>query len=83
MAKFTVHTAVHGERGTVFFGPGDEVPQWAASKVGAHVTDADESDVDETAETETDDESATEPTTDSSEAPDFTAPKRTRTPRRK
>lgn len=81
MAKFTVHTAVHGERGTEFFKPGDEVPEWAVGKVGDHVTDAGRT------EPEADmDEDSTEADADKAEdtkAPDFTAPRRQTRARRK
>lgn len=80
MAKFTAHTAVHGERGTEFFKPGDEVPEWAADKVGDHVTDVGGDAADEGEET------AGEADSDESldaEAPDFTAPKRQTRNRRK
>ena len=37
MAKFSTHTYVHDGLTSHSFGPGDEVPEWAASLVGAHV----------------------------------------------
>jgi hypothetical protein len=38
MAKLTSYVHVHDDRGTsTAFGPDDEVPEWAARKMGAHV----------------------------------------------
>lgn len=77
MAKFTVHTAVHGERGTEFFKPGDDVPEWAVGKFGDHVTDAKAPDSKATdSEPESDDEG--DDAKPATKAPDFTAPRQTR-----
>lgn len=74
MAKFTAHTAVHGDSGTEFFAPGDTVPEWAVGKVGSHVTDEDSSPADaEPTAPATDDDNP-----EIGAAPDFTAPRQTR-----
>lgn len=76
MTKFTAHTAVHGDGGTVFFAPGDTVPDWAADKVGSHVTDASQPAQESPKQDEAVDaaEDATSaPTEDDNLAPDFTA----------
>lgn len=84
MAKFTAHTAVHGERGTVFFKPGDPVPEWAAGKVGAHVTDGAKASPQRDIEASEPDADEAEATSEQTEALDFTTPKprQTRTRRK-
>jgi hypothetical protein len=84
MAKFTAHTAVHGERGTVFFKPGDTVPEWAAGKVGDHVTDGSKASSQRDIEAPEPDAGEAEAESGQTEAPDFTTPKprQTRTRRK-
>lgn len=36
MSVFSVHTVVHRDGQAVQFAPGDELPDWADGKVGAH-----------------------------------------------
>lgn len=43
MSVFTVHTIVQRDGLSVSFAPGDELPEWAESKVGAHCLDSDQS----------------------------------------
>lgn len=75
MAKFTEHTVVHGEQGPVFFEPGDTVPEWAADKVGDHVTDGGKVSAAKAKPVPDDDGDERENGADDTEAPDFTTPK--------
>jgi hypothetical protein len=84
LAKFTAHTAVHGEQGPVFFEPGDTVPAWAADKVGDHVTDGGKVSAAKAETVPDDDADESETGADDTEAPDFTTakPRQTRTRRK-
>lgn len=85
MPKFSTHVALMSpDFHAVGFGPGDEVPEWALSQVGAHVLEP-EGDADAEPDTEEDSESGEAPddneaddegeeSTPASDVPDFTAP---------
>gem|GEM_PF-6391400 len=82
MTVFTAHTVVHAESGPVFFGPGDELPEWAVGRVGDHVLsdpaepgDKPDGEPDDEPDTEGGDEpeDPAEPG-DKPDVPDFTKP---------
>lgn len=72
MAKFSKHVPVHDGFNTVWFAPGDEVPEWAADKVGDHVIISTASK--STKETTQDAEPKVDEKAESQDGPDFTKP---------
>lgn len=86
--KFSTHVALSDGLGVYTFGPGDDVPSWAADKVGEHVLESTgktapepEEDVEDDAP-ETVEEIVAEEQGSPAPAPDFTKPVQRRGPGR-
>lgn len=72
MATFSKHVPVHDGFNTFWFKPGDEVPEWAADKVGDHVIASTESKTTKKAPQDTESKSDDKPASEGE--PDFTKP---------